>query len=572
MRNFVRMSRRDLGGRGAVVTWSVAALVAAAVCGAQTVGAVDGDPPGRVARVSALVGDVSFQAQGSDSWSQPTVNYTITTGDRLFAPAGARAELDLGASAIRFGDAADVTVTNLTDHFAQLGLAGGATRLSIYRWVPSDSIEVDTPNGALLPLTAGSYRVSVDPTGGITTVTVESGSLEISGPGLDRTVRGGTFQLTGTNPIVFSVLSSPPRDGFEQWAASRDQRFEANAPSVQYVGNYVPGWEDLDQYGAWSTDASYGPVWYPTSVAADWVPYRDGHWAWVEPWGWSWVDDAAWGFAPSHYGRWAQFSRGWGWVPGPVVQRPVYAPAFVVFVDGASFRQPQYPGMQAWFPLAPREPFFPWYHHSDTYLRQINAANLRGVDVNTIIQVRDVNAYQWRNRAQAMTVVREETLRNGYPVQRDVIRVRPEQVVGARIEAHPAVGPEARLISGGLPARRPPTIARPLMVHPVPSSPKPLIANETPQPARPRMAAPASPVYQRPTPATPTRAVPGGSHAVASRDTSGADSTADHAEHAAGDRIAAGCASSRDGSASGASARATADRGCSGRSRGEPAA
>ena len=44
--------------------------------------------------------------------------------------------------------------------------------------------------------------------------------------------------------------------------------------------------------GRWGADPTYGNVWFPTRVAADWAPYRDGHWAWVDPWGWTWVDDA----------------------------------------------------------------------------------------------------------------------------------------------------------------------------------------------------------------------------------------------------------------------------------------
>ena len=58
-------------------------------------------------------------------------------------------------------------------------------------------------------------------------------------------------------------------------------------------------------------------VWYP-NVYPGWAPYREGHWAWVEPWGWTWVDDAPWGFAPFHYGRWVNVGGRWGWVPGPV--------------------------------------------------------------------------------------------------------------------------------------------------------------------------------------------------------------------------------------------------------------
>ncbi len=72
-------------------------------------------------------------------------------------------------------------------------------------------------------------------------------------------------------------------------------------------------------------------------VPAGWAPYRNGHWAWIDPWGWTWVDDAPWGFAPFHYGRWTVVDDRWGWVPGPVRQRAVYAPALVAFIGGAEF-------------------------------------------------------------------------------------------------------------------------------------------------------------------------------------------------------------------------------------------
>src|SRR5258708_31832165 len=45
----------------------------------------------------------------------------------------------------------------------------------------------------------------------------------------------------------------------------------------------------------------YGEVWYPTSVPANWVPYRHGQWSWIEPWGWNWIAAEPWGFAPFHY-------------------------------------------------------------------------------------------------------------------------------------------------------------------------------------------------------------------------------------------------------------------------------
>jgi hypothetical protein len=462
------------------------------------------DPPGRVARLSALVGAVSFQSAGSDAWSQPSLNYTLTTGDRLYASQGSRAELDMGAAAVRVGDMSDVTITNLTDHFAQFGLAHGTVRTSIYRWIPSDSIELDTPNGALLPLTAGSYRVSVDANSDITTVTVEDGALELSGPGLAQTLRRGqTVQLSGANPVQLTMLSPAMPDAFERWASARDQRYATAAAGAEYVNRDMPGWEDLNEYGSWYTEPAVGPVWYPSTVAVGWVPYREGHWAWVEPWGWTWVDDAPWGFAPFHYGRWVYLDRGWGWVPGERVYRPMYAPALVVFVDGSSFRDRHEPRMQAWFPLGPREPYFPWYHHSERYLHDVNVTGFRNVaDVDRLTHAHDIDQVQWRNRSVAMTAVHEETVRNGDPVSRDVVRLRPEEVAAAHMEPHPAVNPAPRVFAGGVPAQRPPVPTRPVMVgggaplitrHMQPSSP----AVSAPAPQGTRMQVPA-PVYTRP--------------------------------------------------------------------------
>jgi hypothetical protein len=47
----------------------------------------------------------------------------------------------------------------------------------------------------------------------------------------------------------------------------------------------MTGFEELGAYGSRNTVPDYGAVWYPNSVPADWAPYRDGHWVWIEPWG-----------------------------------------------------------------------------------------------------------------------------------------------------------------------------------------------------------------------------------------------------------------------------------------------
>src|ERR1700749_4717024 len=52
-----------------------------------------GNPPSRVARTSFLRGRVSFLRAGLDQWSEATLNFPVTTGDRLYTDPDARAEL-----------------------------------------------------------------------------------------------------------------------------------------------------------------------------------------------------------------------------------------------------------------------------------------------------------------------------------------------------------------------------------------------------------------------------------------------------------------------------------------------
>ena len=207
---------------------------------------------------------------------------------------------------------------------------------------------------------------------------------------------GQAVQLTGSNPVQLQWVSVLGPDSFDQWCSQRDQKY-LNAQARQYVSPEVPGYYDLDGYGSWATEAAYGPIWYPTSVAVGWVPYRYGRWVWVEPWGWTWVDNAPWGFAPFHYGRWVQVGPRWGWLPGPIAVAPIYGPAFVAFVGGAGFSVGVgVGGVAAWFPLGPGEPFYPWYHYSPGYLRQINVTNVRNINVTNITNVTNINNIHYR--------------------------------------------------------------------------------------------------------------------------------------------------------------------------------
>ena len=424
------------------------------------------DPPARVARISYLKGSVSLQVSGDTGWSEATLNYPVTTGDRLYTDQDSRAELQVGRFAVRFSESTDLTLTNLTDDLMQLGLTQGTIRVSVYELPSGDSIEVDTPSGALSLLEVGEYRVAVA-SDSASVVSVDRGSLEVSAGDVRETVeRGQAVRLTGTNPAQVGDVTPGGADSFDAWSAERDRLLSSPA-SAQYVSRDIPGSADLDEAGNWQVDLQYGPVWYPSGVPVDWVPYRYGHWVWVEPWGWTWMEDEPWGFAPFHYGRWVHVGSAWGWLPGPVVALPCYAPALVVFSDGSAV--PYGGGVEVWFPLGPGEPYYPWYHHSRDYRLRVNETNLRNVpNLAELVRRRNVNSVPYRNRGIATTVASRATFSRGEPIAPHVLRVRPEHVTRALITPHPGALPTARAAAGGPPAARPPEVARPVITVPAP--------------------------------------------------------------------------------------------------------
>jgi hypothetical protein len=246
-----------------------------------------GDPPVRVARIAYLAGDVSFQPSGDTAWSFASINYPMTTGDRLYTDQGGRAELQLGRVALRMSDATDLTLTNLTDQFTQIGLAQGTLRISIYEMPPGDYVEIDTPYGALQPLRVGEYRIDLSPDNGSMVAGAYRGTMQWVAGGVAQLVQSGqAISVSGVSPLRVARASLRASDDFDRWSGNRDHDFAASV-SVRYVSRDIPGYADLDGAGRWETGGQWGPIWYPTGVPVGWAPYRYGRWVWIEPWGWS---------------------------------------------------------------------------------------------------------------------------------------------------------------------------------------------------------------------------------------------------------------------------------------------
>ena len=427
------------------------------------------DPPSRVARLSFAQGNVSVEPASVNDFSPAEVNYPLTTGDRVWSDSGALAELEAGQLAVRMGQATDLTVTAMTDTLAQFGLGQGSVHLRAYALDPGTTTEVDTPNVAVTVLQPGDVRVDVDPNGDATTVTLLSGQAEVDGNGLQQMMQPGqSVRLTGTDPVAAQWVQPPGGDALDNFSQAQDQAYQGEESLEQnYVNPDTVGAADLAQNGTWSPESDYGNVWFPTGVAAGWQPYSDGRWTWVAPWGWTWIESERWGFAPFHYGRWAIFGTRWGWIPGPPVLHPVYAPALVVFVHPGE-------GSTAWFPLGPNEPYAPWYHSSALYENRVNVSNIYSRNANQVRSVYNTsnremyaNALggqrQFANRDRATVAVSQANFAAGHSVRPSMMHLQPQQLAGAQVVPHPMVTPERTMVAPGTARAVPPRAARPTL-------------------------------------------------------------------------------------------------------------
>ncbi|HWY60165.1 MAG TPA: DUF6600 domain-containing protein [Terriglobales bacterium] len=479
------------------------------------------DPPGRVARLSFSDGSVSFQPGGEGDWVQAVPNRPLTTGDNLWADKDSRAELQTGSTSIRMDSETSVTFLELDDRMTQLKLSQGSIFVRIRHLDDEDQFEIDTPNLAFQIQRTGEYRIDVSADGNETDATVWHGRGEVTGGGASYVVVAGQkARFTGTDQLDHEIDQIPNHDDFDNFAFQRDER-EDHAESSNYISPEMTGAEDLDEYGHWRYVADYGPVWAPAGVAPGWAPYRYGHWVWVEPWGWSWVEDEPWGFAPFHYGRWAFVENSWCWVPGPVYARPVYAPALVAFVGGGGFGVGVGIGAGvAWFPLAPREVFVPWYRTSPGYVNNVNITNTRvnvtqvtNVYNTTIINNNTTNVtrinYANQHVNNAVTAVSHETFVNARPVAASMVRVDQKQIESAPVVHNIATVQPARasVMGAGRPAAvKPPAavVNRQVVATRQPTPPRAPLAQRQAAPPNVRTETPGQPQ----TAARPANAAP----------------------------------------------------------------
>ncbi|MGE5094472.1 MAG: DUF6600 domain-containing protein, partial [Betaproteobacteria bacterium] len=409
------------------------ALLLLAVAPLFSQGAFAQDLPGRVGRISYTQGPVAVYHDPEIGWEKAFLNSPFTSENSLWTEPGSRAELQVSATAVRLDEATQLDVSRLDDDVLQASIARGSVGVRVRHNEYRSRFIFDTPEARFTIVREGRYRIDVDPDAGETRLAVFNGEayMETSG-GRRRIDAGRIVRVSGGDYFFERAVSTD----FDRWTVARDAHWVERS-SVRYVSTYVTGYEDLDAYGEWIQDPAYGALWAPSNVAADWVPYRYGHWTYLRPWGWTWVDDQPWGYAPFHYGRWVHVRDRWCWYPGREREaRPAWAPALVAWVGGSDWNVGVSGGgpVLGWYPLAPTERYRPWYRANDAYVNRVNNIVVNNVTVNRYYGSRPP---QDVNRTAAVTAMPRENLIERKPVQQAMVRIAPDVARSAPVVQQP---------------------------------------------------------------------------------------------------------------------------------------
>lgn len=293
------------------------------------------EPPERIARLSYVQGEVTFQgAQEVAPSALP--DRPLNPGDRLTTLRDGRAELALGSATLRLDQATAVTMASLDASTVRLELADGTASVHLRELFEGETFEVVTLNTTIAFRTPGEYRVDITPSGA-TELSVRAGHAEVATAGGPVRVADGQRVRLEERAEFASLVTPRAADDFDEWVLEREVQFAESAPPPGEPSDGDEyGNETLDQYGEWRDEAEYGRVWMPSYAYGGYDPFGNGYWQ-RSSFGYSWYDPMPWSAYTFNYGRWTYLDHlnRWCWVPERRRHRDHFAH------DTRPYRQPR---------------------------------------------------------------------------------------------------------------------------------------------------------------------------------------------------------------------------------------
>jgi hypothetical protein len=413
----------------------------------------------RLERVEGQVGvNQSTDNSNNGEWITATPNMSVTVGDRIYTKQNSRTQIAFTGRNVATVDAnTSLDVLDLSAERTQVALRDGSALFDVGSLSSGNLFEVATPCGAVDFQQPGLYQIAINENGNAV-ATVFSGEAQVVGHGGSGKIQKGEYLAVpcqgSSEPATISRVE-PNQAGYvvdnyyrARYPKHYDGRYRnyytyLDDPdyydpahlytSYNYVNDYIPGIDDLDDYGDWRYVSDYGYVWHPR-VNTGWAPYESGYWTTDNPYGLTWVSNEPWGYAPYHYGRWAYASNEWVWVPESIHTYPTYSPALVAFI-------PLGKSNTAWVALGPSDPYQVTYYDASwqpVYSYPANVAVDRFVNINvpgavTVVPTNDfvrVIDPTVITRVDPQTIARVRPVLNPFAV--DDLRTVAFQTRGAR--------------------------------------------------------------------------------------------------------------------------------------------
>lgn len=271
------------------------------------------ETPARIAQLAYVEGQVAFGA-AHESVSSALPDRPLIPGDRLVTEAGGRAELTLGTATVRLDENTELSISTLDATAVRVELIRGTVSVYLRELYDDETFKVATPNTTLTLRLPGEYRIGV-PTDGTTDLTVRGGAADgMTAGGPVRVADGQRVRFEGRQAIA-SLVTPRSTDAFDDWVLEREVQLADGEPSLEQLAS-GDEYEELDQYGEWYDEPSYGRVWMPSNAYGGYDPFRYGYW---QRYGTSrlWVNSMPWGNNTFHSGRWTYLDHlnRWCWVP-----------------------------------------------------------------------------------------------------------------------------------------------------------------------------------------------------------------------------------------------------------------
>jgi len=116
------------------------------------------DIPGRVGRLAYLEGSVGAYHDPQIGWEQAFVNSPITSENSVWTEPGARAELQLGGTALRLDGATQLDISRLDDTLFDAAVVRGTVGLRVRYKQRDDRYVISTPQARFVIDSDGRYR------------------------------------------------------------------------------------------------------------------------------------------------------------------------------------------------------------------------------------------------------------------------------------------------------------------------------------------------------------------------------------------------------------------------------